>query len=45
MQNYAEKYEIYYIFIGIQGGGYAFLLIRSKRRYQPETKESSENLT
>ena len=39
MQNYAEKYEISYFFIAIQGGGYAFLLIRSKRRYEPQKKK------
>ena len=40
MQNYVEKYEISYLVI--QGGGYTFLLIRSKRRYQPEKEKSSE---
>ena len=48
MQNYAEKYEISYFFIAIQGGGYTFLLIQSERRYQPEkikkTSEISHNM-
>ena len=39
MQNYAEKNEISYFFIAIQGGGYAFLLIQIERRYQPEKRK------